>query len=61
MTNLGDLLDKYERLDVLATSLSPLYVANLMTGSQRGVRYFAPSPLLKTGLAKPMCHKWAGK
>jgi hypothetical protein len=61
MSGLGDVLDDYDHVDILVSSLSPLYISKLMTGSQRSVRYVVPSPLLRTGLGKSYCDSWTKK
>ena len=46
MKQLGAVLDKFKDVDVIVSALSPAYVENLVTDSQRPVDYVVLSPLL---------------
>ncbi len=59
MSQLGEVLDQYCECDVLVSSLSPGYVQELLTGSQRPVSYVVLPPLLERGLGRTECYNWA--
>jgi len=50
-SDLGYLLDTYQAVHVVVSSLSTEYVASLTSGSQRNVVYIAPQPLFESDLA----------
>ena len=58
---LGAVLDEFGNADVLVSALSPRYVEDLATGSQRAVNYVAPSPLLKVRLGRKESKAWADR
>ena len=61
MHGLGDLLDTDGECDVVVSSLSPQYINNLLTGSQRSIKYIILPPLLNSDVGKAACEAWASK
>ena len=63
MTDLGGVLTEDGNCDVVVTSLSPAYVLDLLSGSQRPITYVPVSPLLSTtadlSVGKKECNRWA--
>ena len=58
MKQLGAVLDKFKDVDVIVSSLSPAYVENLVTDSQRPVDYVVLPPLLDAKLGMKECVEW---
>eukprot|EP00975_Prorocentrum_lima_P048543 10155001-Prorocentrum_lima.AAC.1 len=50
MSEIGVILDGERTVDVLVSSLSPTYIVNLLTGSQRPVEYVVLPPLIEEKL-----------
>ena len=65
MTDLGGVLAEDDNCDVVVTSLSPAYVLELLSGSQRPITYVPVLPLLSTtadlSVGKKECKLWAKK
>ena len=59
MAQLGVVLNEQSECDVVISSLSPGYVQELLTGSQRPVSYVVLPPMLDSGLGREECYKWA--
>ena len=59
MTTLGTILDQYDMVDVLISSLSPQYITNLATGSNRYIDYVTMAALIDSGLGQNQCIEWA--
>ena len=59
LTEIGELLDEYESVDVLVSSLSPQYLKILLTRSNRLINYVTMSALLNSGLGQVECTEWA--
>eukprot|EP01031_Cornospumella_fuschlensis_P026170 gene26170-31600_t len=59
MTELGDLLESDGTVDVLVSSLSAKYVAELLSGSNRKLQYVVMTPLLHSRLGEPETQRWS--
>jgi hypothetical protein len=59
MSQLGELHNFQSEVDVVVSSLSPGYIDELLTGSQRPVSYVVLPPMLDSGLGRVECYKWA--
>ena len=57
MSQLGELLNFQSEVDVVVSSLSPGYIDELLTGSQRPVSYVVLPPMLDSGLGRVECYK----
>eukprot|EP01039_Chlorochromonas_danica_P011577 gene11577-12967_t len=61
MSEIGVILDGERTVDVLVSSLSPTYIVNLLTGSQRPVEYVVLPPLIEEKLGRKETKIWATK
>ena len=59
MTQLGAVLDEFDDVNIVVSSLSPGYVEELVTGSNRPVEFVILSPLLDAKLGSKECLEWA--
>ena len=63
MSELGEVLDKDGNCDMVVTSLSPTFIFELLTGSQRQITYVPMAPLLSTtaglSVGATECSQWA--
>ena len=59
MPQLGSILDAKENCDLVVSSLSPQYIDELLTGSQRRINYVPLKLLLNENLGKQECLNWA--
>lgn len=61
MKEIGIILNEERTVDVLVSSLSPNYIATLITGSQRPVEYVVLPPLVEEKLGRAETKRWADK
>lgn len=61
ITEIGLVLDGFQNVDVIISSLSPQYVRALLTGSQRPINYILLGSSLDRRLGQKECQKWVDK
>ena len=60
LSTLASLLDRYDIVDILISSLSPQYITNLAKGSNRYIDYIPLVALIDSDLGQSHCIEWAG-
>ena len=59
MSQFGEVLSLYGVCDLVVSALSPNYVLELLTGSQRAINYVVLPPMLDSDLGRSECLVWA--
>ena len=59
MNQLGQVLNHFGIVDIIVSSLSPNFIHNLLTDSQRPIQYVILQPMLVANLGRNECNKWA--